>query len=123
MQAFIGGGRRRHSRWNSHPDMIKQYMTCLAEKIKAREELNITKPAIYLDVWRSLNRRFQQRFLDPNIDVVTAPWSPFKQTPWVLPLLTELSPWREKLEGIQREQLNTSVGNFTDIVFVAGEIS
>lgn len=103
--------------------MIKQYMTCLAEKIKAREELNITKPAIYLDVWRSLNRRFQQRFLDPNIDVVTAPWSPFKQTPWVLPLLTELSPWREKLEGIQREQLNTSVGNFTDIVFVAGEIS
>ncbi|KAK3738172.1 hypothetical protein QZH41_019673, partial [Actinostola sp. cb2023] len=117
--AFIGGGKKAHARWNSHPDMIKQYITCLAEKLKTHEQVNVTQPAIYLDVWRSLNQRFQQRFVHPNVDIVTAPWSAFAHTPWVLPLLTELSPWREKMKTIYRNQLNTSMGNFSDIVFVA----
>lgn len=108
---------QRQSRWNSHPDMIKQYMTCMAEKLKAHPDLNITQPAIYLDVWRSMNRRFQQRMVDPNVDMVTAPWSPFKKTPWIQPLLTELSPWREKLVQIRKELKEKS--NFSEITFVA----
>ncbi|EDO38994.1 predicted protein [Nematostella vectensis] len=117
--AFIGGGRRRHSRWNSHPDMIKQYVDCLAEKLKAREDLDISEPAIYLDIWRSMNRRFQQRFVNPNIDILHADWSPFQKTTWVQPLLMELSPWRSKLKEIEKKQSQSSLGNFTDVVFVA----
>ena len=51
------------------------------------------------------------------MDMVTAPWSPFKQTPWIQPLLTELSPWREKLTQIRRELKEKS--NFSEITFVA----
>ena len=97
--------------------MIKQYAACVAEKLKAYEELNITEPAIYLDVWRSMNRRFQQRMIDPNVDMVKAPWSPWQQTPWIKPLLTELSPWREKFTQIKKELREKS--NFSDITFVA----
>ena len=38
--------------------MIKQYGTCLAEKLKKYELDNIE---LYFDVWKSLNHRFQQR--------------------------------------------------------------
>ena len=108
---------KRQSRWNSHPDMIKQYVACIAEKLKTFDELNITEPAIYLDVWRSMNRRFQQRMVDPNVDIIKAPWSPWEQTVWIQPLLTELSPWREKLIQIRNELREKS--NFSEITFVA----
>ena len=114
-KAWLREGRMR--RWNSHPDMIKQYVNCMAEKLKASKELNITEPAIYLDVWRSMNKRFQQRMVDPTVDIVKAPWSPWKHTPWMLPLLTELSPWREKLTQIKKELKEKS--NFSDITFVS----
>lgn len=118
-KAFIGGGGRTHSRWSSHPDMIKQYVMCLAEKLKAHKDINIVEPAIYIDIWRSLNQRFQQRFVNPNVDLVEAPWSPFEHSPWLLPLLTDLSPWRQKMNEIEQKTLNTSIGKFKDIVFVA----
>ena len=104
-------------RWNCHPDMIKQYVNCMTEKLKAFKELNITEPAIYLEVWRSMNKRFKQRMVDPTVDIVKAPWSPWKHTPWMLPLLTELSPWREKLTQIKKELKEKS--NFSDITFVS----
>jgi len=107
----------RQSRWNSHPDMIKQYVTCIAEKLMALDELNITKPAIYVDVWRSMNKRFQQRMIDPNVDLVKAPWSPWQKAEWIKPLLTELSPWRQKLIHIRKELREKS--NFSEITFVA----
>ena len=97
--------------------MIKQYVTCIAEKLKALDELNITEPAIYVDVWRSMNRRFQQRMIDPNVDLVKAPWSPWQKAEWIKPLLTELSPWRQKLIHITKKLREKS--NFSEITFVA----
>lgn len=97
--------------------MIKQYVACVAEKLKVHPEINISEPAIYLDIWRSMNQRFQQRFVDPTVDMVNSPWSPLKASPWVKPLLTELSPWREKFAEINKELREKS--NFSDIVFVA----
>lgn len=114
---WVSGGKRSRARWNSHPDMIKQYATCLARKIKEHKGLNVTDPAIYFDIWRSMNGRFQQRMFDPRVDIIKAHWSPFQRTPWVLPLLIDLSPWRTKLREIEQETLEKS--NFTDIVFVA----
>ena len=46
--AFMGHARNR---WTMHPDMLKQYATCVAENLK---EHNISDPAIYFDVWKRI---------------------------------------------------------------------
>lgn len=43
-----------------------------------------------------------------------AEWSPWRRTPWLLPLLLELSPWRERLQ-----ELESSLDAHTDVVFIA----
>lgn len=56
-QAF---NNERTLRWSSHGDMLKQYGTCLAEKLKKYDLHDIE---LYFDVWKSMNQRFQQRFV------------------------------------------------------------
>lgn len=98
-------------RWKDHADMVKQYATCLHRLLGA---YNISEPEIYFDVWVSINDRFQQRLYDPTVDIVKADWSPFHKTPWVQPLLVDLSPWRLKFQEIE-----SSLDNQTDVVFIA----
>ena len=90
-------------RWSSHADMIYQYATCIKEKLHKH---NFTDIELYMDVWRSMNHRFNQRQLDPRYDLARAEWSPFVQTKWLMPLLTELSDWREKIRQIESEIRN-----------------
>ena len=54
---------------------------------------------------------------DPRVDLVTAPWSAFAEVPWSMPLLTELSEWRQRLDVMQ--DVIYSSANDTDVVFVA----
>ncbi|XP_063788044.1 vitamin K-dependent gamma-carboxylase isoform X1 [Pseudophryne corroboree] len=98
-------------RWKDHADMLKQYATCLQGLLGA---YNISEPEIYFDVWVSINDRFQQRLYDPTVDIVKAEWSPFRKTPWVKPLLVDLSPWRSKFQEVEN-----SLDNQTDVVFIA----
>ncbi|XP_068130975.1 vitamin K-dependent gamma-carboxylase [Hyperolius riggenbachi] len=98
-------------RWKDHADMLKQYATCLQGLLGA---YNISEPEIYFDVWVSINDRFQQRLYDPTVDIVKAEWSPFRKTPWVKPLLVDLSPWRPKFQEVEK-----SLDNQTDVVFIA----
>ncbi|XP_014814183.1 PREDICTED: vitamin K-dependent gamma-carboxylase [Calidris pugnax] len=98
-------------RWKDHADMLKQYSTCLSQLLP---RYNISQPQIYFDVWVSINDRFQQRLVDPRVDLVRAPWSPWRPTPWVLPLLLELSPWRQRLQ-----ELESQLDGHTDAVFIA----
>ncbi|XP_067879063.1 vitamin K-dependent gamma-carboxylase isoform X2 [Heterodontus francisci] len=98
-------------RWKDHADMLKQYSSCLARELAT---YNISNPEIYFDVWVSINERFQQRLFDPRIDIVTAEWSPFKKTSWLMPLLVDLSPWRSKFDEIEK-----MLDNHTDVVFIA----
>ncbi|XP_053944749.1 vitamin K-dependent gamma-carboxylase, partial [Cuculus canorus] len=98
-------------RWKDHADMLKQYSTCLSELLP---RYNVSQPQIYFDIWVSINDRFQQRLVDPRVDLVRAPWSPWTPTPWVLPLLLELSPWRQRLQ-----ELESRLDGHTDIVFIA----
>lgn len=44
-------------------------------------------------------------------------WSPFKEVSFAMPLLLDLSPWRSKLQEMEKELIDTS--NYTDVVFVA----
>ena len=55
--------------------------------------------------------------LDPRVDLVTAPWYPTSDTPWLMPLLVELSPWRARLEELKKESSESN--NSTTVVFVA----
>ena len=50
----------RSSRWSGHPDMIKQHALCIADMLN--EEYDIPDVEIYMDIWQSMNKRFQQRF-------------------------------------------------------------
>ncbi|XP_062913193.1 vitamin K-dependent gamma-carboxylase isoform X1 [Mobula hypostoma] len=98
-------------RWKDHADMLKQYSSCLAQELR---RYNVVDPELYFDVWVSINDRFQQRLFDPRVDVVTAEWSPFKKTSWLMPLLVNLSPWRLKFEEIEK-----TLDNQMDVVFIA----
>ncbi|CAH2274893.1 vitamin K-dependent gamma-carboxylase [Pelobates cultripes] len=98
-------------RWKDHADMLKQYAVCLHGLLGA---YNISEPEIYFDVWVSINDRFQQRLFDPTVDIVKADWSPFRRTPWLKPLLVDLSPWRAKFQEVE-----DSLDNQTDVVFIA----
>ncbi|XP_033108157.1 vitamin K-dependent gamma-carboxylase-like [Anneissia japonica] len=98
-------------RWSAHGDMLKQYAMCLVNRLK---DHNIRHPQLYFDVWRSLNGRFQQRMWNPKVDIVAADWSPLSQSSYLMPLLSELSPWRTKFDEIQ-----DALDNQTTVVFVA----
>nr|KAF6446853.1 gamma-glutamyl carboxylase [Rousettus aegyptiacus] len=98
-------------RWKDHADMLKQYAICLSRLLP---KYNVTEPQIYFDIWVSMNDRFQQRIFDPRVDIVQAAWSPFQRTPWLQPLLMNLSPWRTKLQEIK-----SSLDNHTEAVFIA----
>nr|XP_039273169.1 vitamin K-dependent gamma-carboxylase-like [Styela clava] len=108
---FLSGKR---SRWKTQPEMAFQYAVCIREQLK-KFELNDT--AVYFDVWKSMNGRFQQRIFDHNVDLASYDWSPFKQPTFVMPLLSELSNRREKLREIKRSLRN--VTSDYDVVFVA----
>jgi len=55
--------------------------------------------------------------IDPGVDLVTARWTAFDKVSWLMPLLSELSEWRRRLDEIQHG-LYTST-NDTDVVFIA----
>lgn len=52
-----------------------------------------------------MNGRFNQRQIDPRIDLLSSEvkWSPFTDTPWLLPLLTNLSDWRTRMLEIEND--------------------
>lgn len=102
------------ARWSTHPDMIKQYARCVQEKLA---KYNMTNIELRVDIWRSLNDRFQQRAVDPRVNLLETHWSPFSYNVWLLPLLVDLSDWRSKLSEIQSSVLEKD--NDTDVVFVA----
>lgn len=54
------------------------------------------------------------RLVDPRVDLVRAPWSPWTPTPWLLPLLVDLSPWRQQLQ-----EMEAQLDGHTDTVFIA----
>lgn len=54
---------------------------------------------------------------DPRVNLMDVEWSPFKEVSFAMPLLLDLSPWRSKLQEMEKELIDTS--NYTDVVFVA----
>ncbi|XP_039294143.1 vitamin K-dependent gamma-carboxylase [Nilaparvata lugens] len=103
-------------RWTTHADMLLQYAQCIESNIQS-EHPDMKNVSVYVDVWYSLNGRFQQRMFDPRVDLLRAPWSPFKKVEFLLPLLSDLSHWRRKIMDIREEIWKWS--NRSDALFVA----
>ena len=101
----------KSSRWSHHSDMVKQYALCAHHRLTT--QFNISEPSIYIDSWISLNGRFAQRVYDPRVNIVKAEWSAFKKPDWVLPVLSHLTQWRERMksleEGVSQENSANSV--------------
>ncbi|CAB3366213.1 Hypothetical predicted protein [Cloeon dipterum] len=105
----------QNDRWSKHVDMVHQWAKCVQRNVYQTQ--GITDISVHLDVWSSLNGRFQQRMYDPRVDLTKAQWSPFETPSWIMPLLTELSYWRIKLPEIEEDIFGWS--NHTDVLFVA----
>ncbi|EFN74492.1 Vitamin K-dependent gamma-carboxylase [Camponotus floridanus] len=127
-EAWVQGDR-----WVRHGDMAIQYSQCLKDNLMRRKEETLSTHyrvedkekwmrlssnlSIYMDAWCSLNGRFQQRIFDPNIDMLTVDWHPFKPVSFLMPLITQYNSYRYKLEEIQQHVYTWS--NYTDVLFVA----
>ena len=46
---------------------------------------------------------YQQRMVDPRVDILRADWSPFSPPDWTMPLLASLTDWRRRLVEIRSE--------------------
>ncbi|KAG8277072.1 hypothetical protein J6590_049981 [Homalodisca vitripennis] len=103
-------------RYSKHGDMMHQYAHCLRDNIQ-RDHPTIRNLAVHMDVWCSLNRRFQQRMFDPRADLLSVSWSPFRPISWLMPLLTEFNPWRQRITQLEEQVYSWS--NHTDVLFVA----
>lgn len=57
------------------------------------------------------------RMFNPKVDILTADWSPFQEVTWIMPLLTDLSDWRSKLDEIENNLF--SANDHMEAVFVA----
>ncbi|KAK4309926.1 hypothetical protein Pmani_018479 [Petrolisthes manimaculis] len=100
-------------RWTSHANMALLYGKCVQERLAA-QGTNIS--AVHLDVWKSLNGRFQQRVYDPTVNILTAPWSPWTKPAWVLPVVTERK-WQQQVTHLQRQA--ALISPFTERFFFA----
>ncbi|CAG9825027.1 unnamed protein product [Phaedon cochleariae] len=117
-----------NERWSKHADMCLQYAQCLRRNLigNLKEQTNselttnqITSEniSIFLDVWCSLNKRFQQRMYNPQYDLLNANWSPFQPVEWLLPVLSEYNDFRKTMDDISEEVYSWS--NFSDVLFIA----
>lgn len=113
-----------NSRWTRHADMAVQYAKCIQRNMRRgvneyRGEggISVENISIYFDVWCSMNSRFQQRVFDPRVDMLTAEWSPFTDTSWVLPILYELSEVRPQMAEISEQVY--AWNNYSDVLFIA----
>jgi vitamin K-dependent gamma-carboxylase len=125
----------QNERWTKHADMCVQYAQCLKKNLMLDLEQEKSRPkakllnevgpkhitseniSIFIDVWCSLNGRFQQRMFDPNYDLLQANWSPFKPVEWLKPVLSEYNDLRSQMNRISQNVFSWS--NYSDVLFIA----
>ncbi|KAL1395754.1 hypothetical protein pipiens_011011 [Culex pipiens pipiens] len=110
-----------NDRWTKHADMAHQFARCIDRNMRqeyaATDRKKMTNFSVHFDIWCSLNGRFLQRIFNPQVDILTAEWSPFKPVDWLLPLLHEFTEMRTKIEHMTRDVHTWS--NTSDVLFVA----
>lgn len=95
--------RRQISIMLTRPDMIHQFARYLAARWK---DAGHGEVAVYADIRKSLNGRPMQVYIDPSVDLASAPYNLFAPDPWVLKL--EQPVWG--LEDNRRAAAASAVG-------------
>lgn len=117
------GAFSESDRWTKYPDMTYQYAKCLEKNLRWEYEnnkdtvLTSNNFSIYIDVWCNMNGRFQQRVINPTVDILQSNWSPFEKPSFTLPLLSEFTSFRRTMSKISRDVFSWS--NFTNLIFIA----
>ncbi|MEM0939348.1 MAG: HTTM domain-containing protein [Bacteroidota bacterium] len=68
------------SSFRAKPDMIWQFAQYLKREHKKRGE----DIAVYVDAQISLNGRPRKALIDPNVDLASQPWEPWRHSDWIL---------------------------------------
>jgi hypothetical protein len=92
--------------------MLKQYASCVTTGL---EHMGIPNASVRVDLWRSMNRRYQQRFIDPTVDLVHAPWKWSETTSWILPCLYDNDDQRNVMDDTAESYARENL----EVVFVA----
>ncbi|XP_065076830.1 vitamin K-dependent gamma-carboxylase [Ochlerotatus camptorhynchus] len=109
-----------NDRWTKHADMAYQFAHCIDRNIHEEyrtDRISMTNFSVHFDIWCSMNGRFLQRIFNPQVDILTASWSPFKAVDWLLPLLHEFTEMRSMIDKMTHEVHSWS--NTSDVLFVA----
>jgi len=95
--------QRQASIMLTRPDMIHQFANYLAARWKEAGHGDV---AVYAEIRKSLNGRPMQTYIDPSVDLASAPYNLFAADPWVLQL--ELPVWG--LEDTRRAKAVSAAG-------------
>ncbi|XP_055629743.1 vitamin K-dependent gamma-carboxylase isoform X2 [Toxorhynchites rutilus septentrionalis] len=109
-----------NDRWTKHADMAYQFAHCIDRNMREKSgahQKEASNHSIYFDIWCSLNGRFLQRIFNPEVDILTAKWSPFEPVQWLLPLLHEFTEMRTMIQSVTEDVHSWS--NESDVLFVA----
>ena len=78
-------GVKQNAAVTTKPDLMWQ----LAQKIKAVEAEKGRDVAVYMESVVRVNDGVYHPFTDPNVDLATVEWNPFKHSEWILPSPTD----------------------------------
>lgn len=74
-------GRKQNAAVRSRPDLMWQ----LAQKIKEVESEKGRDVAVFMESFVSINNGPYHPFTDPQVDLASEKWHPFKHSEWILP--------------------------------------
>ena len=74
-------GKKQNASVRTKPDLMWQ----LAQKIKEVEAEKGRDVAVYLEAYVNVNNSPYHPFTDPNVDLASEKWHPFKHSEWILP--------------------------------------
>ncbi len=74
-------GSKQQGSVATKPDIMWQ----LAQKIKAIEAEKGRNVAVYMESMVKVNQGAYHPFTDPNVDLASEPWTPFKHSEWIMP--------------------------------------
>ncbi|MDO5658451.1 MAG: HTTM domain-containing protein [Paracoccus sp. (in: a-proteobacteria)] len=80
--------RRQSSKMLTRPDLIHAFAMALEREWQAAGHRDVIVRA---DIWKSLNGRPMQQFIDPSVDLTAVPVRALRSNDWVLPL--EIPVW------------------------------
>merc|ERR1711981_976277 len=72
---------------------------------------------LYFDVWKTMNKRFNQRVYKSDINILESGWKWNEKPVYTLPLLSGYDDWRPRIKNMTKNMMNQS--EYTEVTFIA----